>query len=227
MANCNLLNIKSRHNRAFTLMEVLLTIAILASAMAIIGGVLVSSLETRELIEESIVRYEAGPAILRIMAEDIRATFIPVGSPTDKEFFVGRSITSGIYNADRLDFVSTRNSFDPDTGVECDVTEIGYQMLPNYEDASLYRLMRREDPFIDDKPLSGGALAQMYDRVKSLKFEYFDGKEWKHEWNNAKQGGKLPEAVKIELILSLPQTDAADESEPYEPTFSTIVSLPR
>lgn len=208
-------------------MEVLLTIAILATAMAIISGVLVSSIETRDRIEESIARYEVGPAVLRIMAEDIRAAFIPVGTPADKEFFVGRSVTSGIGNADRLDFVSTRNSFDSDTGVECDVTEIGYQMLTNYEDSSLYRLMRREDPFIDDKPLSGGALSQMFNRVKSLKFEYFDGKEWKPDWNLTKQGGKLPEAVRIELILSLPKLGGAEEAEEYEPTFSTTVSLPK
>jgi hypothetical protein len=208
-------------------MEVLLTLALLATAMAIISGVLVSSIETRDRIEESIVRYEVGPAVLRIMAEDIRAAFIPFGSPADKEYFVGRAITSGMGSADRLDFVSTRNSFDPDTGLECDVTEIGYQMLMNFEDSSLYRLMRREDPFIDDKPLSGGALAQMFNRVKSLKFEYFDGEEWKLGWNNTKQSAKLPEAVRIELILSLPQLGGTDESEPYEPTFSTTVSLPK
>ncbi|MDQ7780654.1 MAG: type II secretion system protein, partial [Planctomycetota bacterium] len=57
--------------RAFTLVEVLLTIAILATAMTIISSVLVSSIEARDRIEESIARYEVGPAILRIMTDDI------------------------------------------------------------------------------------------------------------------------------------------------------------
>ncbi|MDQ7779455.1 MAG: type II secretion system protein GspJ, partial [Planctomycetota bacterium] len=156
-----------------------------------------------------------------------RGAFVPHDAPADKEFFVSKSVTAGVGNIDRLDFVSSRNSYDDERECESDVTELGYQLLPNYEETSLYRLMRREDPFIDDKPTTGGSLAQLHDRVKSVKFEFFDGQEWLPEWNNTKKSGKLPEAVRVEIILSMPQLGSISDVEEYEPTFSTTISLPR
>jgi hypothetical protein len=127
-------------------------------------------------------------------------------------------------SGDRIDFISSNVSF----GEETDVgeqnfsvpNEVGYLTLSDPEDSNFMILYKREDLFIDDEPLKGGRLLKLYHRVKSFNVTYFDGEEWKTEWNNKKNGG-LPKAVRIELVLALPHKSA--EGGYQERTYITTI----
>lgn len=60
------------------------------------------------------------------------------------------------------------------------------------------------------------------DGVEKLRFYYFDGKEWKNEWNTDEKA-ILPEFVKIEITLSKGKV----EGEKIKRKFTKIVEIKR
>lgn len=200
-------------SRGFTLLEVLLTVTITAVMIGIIYGVLVATLQARTRLEHTAEIDEAGPVILKLMSDDIMAAFVPPvpeqpppaegePAPENAAYFTGKDNSQGAGDADTLDFVSSRDVWDPTTKRVADFCEVGYFLRTNPDDSAVQILVRREDPYVDDKPASGGTLQEMYKRVKTLKLEYWDGKEWLATWGDQDAQKKaLPQIVKITLVL--------------------------
>jgi type II secretion system protein J len=206
----------------FTLVELMLAILILAIMMSIVYGVLVSTVTAARRIEEITASSEIGPAILTRIRADLESAFLP----KDGEFFLGGKRAGGGADRDRLDFISSEVAYGSENDVEeprfhC-INEVGYQVLDSRKDPNAGILYRREDFFIDADPLKGGHLTEMYDRVRSLSFRYFDGEEWKPEWSS-KAKKSLPKAVEIELKILVTERD----NPAKEQTFKTTVMLLR
>lgn len=211
--------------RGFTLLEVLLTITITAIMMGIIYGVLVSTLQARTHLEKTTEVEEAGPVLLKMISDDIAAAFVPPvpdqpppaegePAPANPAYFLGKDETGAGGDADALDFVSSRDIWDPDTQRVADFAEIGLSLKANDAYPGLSLLVRREDPFIDDKPQGDGILQEMYPRVKSLNLEYWDGEEWQTKWGTEEGQKKvLPRIVRITLVL-VPDEEKAKKNDP-------------
>jgi prepilin-type N-terminal cleavage/methylation domain-containing protein len=199
--------------RGFTLLEVLLTVTITAMMIGIIYGVLVSTLQARQKLEHNAEVDEAGPVLLKLISDDLSAAFVPPvpdqpppaegePAPENPAYFAGKDNSQGAGEADEVNFVSSRDIWDPVTKRVADFCEVGYFLRSNTEDSSMQVLVRREDPYVDDKPASGGTLQEMYKRVKSFKLEYWDGKEWLSTWGDKDDQKKtLPQIVKITLVI--------------------------
>lgn len=208
---------------AFTLLEVLLTVTITAMMIGIIYGVLVSTLQARTRLEHTAEVDEAGPVLLKLISDDIAAAFVPPvpDAPPPAEgqqaepapaYFTGKQSSGGGGDADTLDFISSRDGWDPTTQRVADFLEVGYFLRANPDEAGLSVLVRREDPYVDDKPASGGTLQEMYNRVKSLKLEYWDGTQWLTAWGDQEaQKKKLPQMVKITLVI-VPDAEKAKDA---------------
>lgn len=211
-------------NKGFTLVELMLAILVLAIMMALVYGVVVSTVQAAHRIEEITLGTEIGPSILTRIREDLEAALIP----NDKaEFFAGYDRKGNGGDRDRLDFVSAVMSY----GAERDgedplfhgVNELGYQLQDSRRDANYAVLYRREDYFLDAEPLKGGRLTELYDRVKHFNLEFFDGEKWRTEWSAKKEKNQLPKAVKIELKIVVDERETRD----VEKVYSTIVTFPR
>jgi type II secretion system protein J len=209
-------------DRGFTLVELMLAILILAIMMSIVYGVVVSTVSAARRVEEITASSEVGPAILTRIRADLESAFLP----KDGEFFLGGKRAGGGSDRDRLDFISSEVAYGAENDVEeprfhC-INEVGYQVLDSRKDPNAGVLYRREDFFIDADPLKGGHLTEMYDRVRSLSFRYYDGEEWKPEWSSKVKKG-LPKAVEIELKILVTDRD----NPAKEQTFKTTVMLLR
>ncbi|MCE9583921.1 MAG: prepilin-type N-terminal cleavage/methylation domain-containing protein [Planctomycetes bacterium] len=203
----------AKREGGFTLLEVMLTITITAVMIGILYGVLIATLQAREKIEKAAETDEAGPVVLKLLADDLAAAFVPPvpdapppaeGEPAavNPSYFVGKDASGSAGDADTLDFISSRDVWDPANQRVADFAEVGYFLRPNPDDTTLSILVRREDPYVDDKPASGGTLQEMYNRVKTLKLQYFDGKDWLDKWGDVDAQKKtLPQIVKITLII--------------------------
>ena len=215
----------------FTLIELMLTVAILAGMMAIIYGVLQSTIAAADKVEEINASSEIGPTIMSIIRRDLEEAIL---IDPEKEYFWGRNFSLG-GDADRLDFVTTVTSYGleekPEGAVYISVdkkekfytvNEAGYQARPNDKEAGLFILYRREQLFYDDRPLEGGKLTELYDRVKSFNLQYYDGTQWLDDWNNVTKNKKLPQAVSVKLIITIREGDTSIDKE-YN--FSTIVTM--
>jgi general secretion pathway protein J len=208
------------HSRGFTLIEIILAVALCALVMLLVHGVLTATLQAAERIDEMTHGSEIGPAVLAQIREDIGAAFLP---GTEEDYFVGQERTG----RDRLDFISSSAVFASDgPGSEPkihSVSEIGYQVKegPAAEDGLV--LYRRVDPFVDAEPLRGGRLTALAEQVISFKVSYWSGAEWQTSWVSSKQDDSLPASVRVELKLRVPERLA--EEGYTERTFATIIPL--
>ncbi len=212
-----------RREGGFTLVELMLAVLILAIIMAIIYGVVVATVQAQQRIEEINQASETGPALLGLFREDIEGAFQPKAG-TESFVAIDRKGSTG--DRDRIDFVTGRMAYGPERDAEepafHSVNEVGYQLLESKADPNVAVLYRREDFFLDNEPLKGGRLTELYDRVRHLSFEFWNGDKWLPDWNSKREKDKLPQAVKVELRILVTERD-----EPVEQTFTTTVTFPR
>jgi len=222
----------------FTLLEILITVLITAMVMTAFYGILYSTIEVRDVIDEAIEGSEIGSTLLNSIRQDLDGAFLP---GNDKEYFVGKDIKEMGVERDRLDFVtetiavgkedlegipqSTPDDKDLKKNEEkiFSVSEVGYQLKQNDKEPGFYVLYRRQQLWLDDKPVEGGRLMEIFDRVKSFNIAYYDGTNWLSEWSNIKNKG-LPSAVKIDITISTLSQRGGNTKE-KELTFSTIIKL--
>lgn len=214
----------------------MITLLIFAIIMALVGGILMRTLEAVDMVERIIGSGDAGPAILSLIEKDVVAA-IPYTAKNPGPIFVGQDVPRGAGHADRIDFVAavlsqgTRDdAFLTDTKLTLSpVNEVGYQVRENPEAPGMFKLYRREDFSVDDIPLRGGTLYELHDRVISLNFEYYDGNFWTEQWSVdlAKTGKakEFPKAIRITLELD-EGTLEEENAEPVKGTFRSVVKMP-
>ncbi len=216
----------TRRENGFTLVELMLSILLLAVMMSIIYGAVVSTVEAAHRVEEINQGSEIGPAILSQIREDLEGAFLPA---RDAEWFVALPRKGSTGDRDRIDFVTARMAYgarkDGEDPAFHSVNEVGYQVIDGRPgtDATVGVLYRREDYFIDNEPLRGGHLMEMYDRVRHFHLEFYNGEKWMPDWNSKREKNKLPQAVRIELRIVVNDRD----NKNLEQSFVSIVTFPR
>lgn len=199
-----------RSRRAFTLVEMLVTTAMLAvitvAGFAAFSGGMRSSGKAK--------RFGAmvgrGQMALRAMTADIRAALAHEKvrlTSLDAEY-EGR-------NCDTIDFIIARPNPDRKEPEEGGLSEIGYY-IDSDPDTEAEWLLRREDKTLDDDPLEGGAVSLAGPYVSELNVEFHDGLDWKSGWDDARS---FPRAVRVQIVV-------VDEDEIEKPmVFTTTVSI--
>jgi type II secretion system protein J len=215
-----------RGRAAFTLIEILLAVSLVAIIMAIAYGVVVSTVKAQERIEETTLGTEIGPVLLNQFRQDVEAAFAP---DQETDWFLGQDRKGGVGDRDRLDFVSDV----PSLGAEDayaeprfnNVNEVGYLVDDNRQRPGELVLYRREDLWIDEEPLKGGKLTAVYDRVLTFDIQYWDGEKWVESWSSKASEGSLPPAVKVVVKLLVP--DKSAQNGVVARTYSITVVRPR
>lgn len=225
----------TRHN-GFTLVELVVSVALMSIILVSAYLCLSSAVATRKIVDERAEILQNGRVALSLMTGDLRGAW-----PLSKDIqLVGMQRKVGQMEADNLDFGTHNHT--PQNLREGDFCEVSY-FVDKVKDASSYSLMRRRDASPDDKPLEGGARERIASGVKSLKFEYFDGYKWYAEWGDPQGKAKnqsevvrkantygMPEAVRITLALEgvrkKKKSEDNREENPEPPIiFETVVRL--
>lgn len=212
---------KLTRRRGFTLIELMLAVLILAIMMAIIYGVVVSTVNAARRVEEITAASEIGPAILTQIRIDLESAFLP----KEGEFFLASKRPGPGGSRDRIDFISGVMAYGSQDGVEDarfhSANEVGYQVLDARKEPNVGILYRREDYFINSDPLKGGKLTEIYDRVRSFSLRFYDGDTWRNDWSSKAQKG-LPQAVEIEVRILVPGRDNTEEEQTYKTTVTYL-----
>ena len=210
----------------FTLLEILLSIFLVAIVMSLCYGIVASTIKADERITDLTHGSEIGPAVLGQIRADLDATFLP---DKEAEYFKGTDQKGFSGDRDRLDFVSSVVVFGADQPMAeprfHSVNEIGYQLKESPEHDGEAALYRRVDPFIDAEPTRGGNLTLVCDRVLSFNVEYWNGTQWIVTWLTKQNDGKLPAAIKVELKLRIP--DRQSPSGTSDRMFATVMPMIR
>ncbi len=202
--------------RGFTLLEVLLAVALTALVFALLGGVVVGIIDAERRVTERTQATKYASGILNIMSADLQACYIY----QQDNGFMGQSGSEP-----QLHFITTRDGLpDPETGVRPSTTEVSYILEETDDSDGLYTLYRRTQSPVDETPFEGGTAFEVYDRILEFtpEFQTADG-AWLSDWQAT---DKLPWAVRITLKLidaeALPQ--GADPERIR--AFTTTIFIP-
>jgi prepilin-type N-terminal cleavage/methylation domain-containing protein len=241
----------SAGRRAFTLLELLITLTILGLVLAAVYGALVKTLEVREIIEAETTGPREGLALLELMARDFRGAVLPEPLGSENAPFHGKAArNSDGKDADQVVFIASVTSRfaqdarklrgeeiaglgdeDPDDPesreVRADICEVSYLLKDDPDHPGRMHLFRREDFHVDSNPRKGGAYLRLHSRVRGLRLRYYTGDEGttgrdpEENWK-ASEAKALPVAVEITLTLEVNRAEGEAETDVVEPTRATF-----
>jgi prepilin-type N-terminal cleavage/methylation domain-containing protein len=187
--------------RGFTLVEVVVAtmlVAFVLGSLAMSMGQLGRAKETSRLRLDAYLRADAAMSAIRrdiasvVRSDDLFWTRLLIRSMVVK---------SPIGDLDRDDLLvfntRLRAVYDLDFNGEGMQYETQYRIFENDEGAIL---RQRRDAVPDDYPLAGGIDTPSVEGIIGLRFEAYDGIEWRDDWDSDELG--LPLAVRITLISS-------------------------
>jgi prepilin-type N-terminal cleavage/methylation domain-containing protein len=201
----------------FTLVEVLVTLGLLALVMAMVYGSLWSTVDGITRIEGRTDREQAARILLEMMNRELRSALLT--SDDERLYFLGQDGTANDLPADRLTWVQAAHlKLHPDL-LETETAEVSY-WLESDADGNVF-LYRREDASRDGDPEAGGGIYRLSDAVVGLDFEFYGPQGWTHEWDS-RRNKVLPRVVQISLFLPAESPDP--EAEPIE--IRSLVDIP-
>ncbi len=167
----------------FTLIEVAAAVAIAALILTATYGVVTTTMTSQKRTEQVLGVYKEGAAILALVCEDLRYALYRAEADN----------FSALAETEFPSFHFASLAWDPQGGGR-DTGEVGYELE---RDGDRLRLFRRFAQ-IEGDLAKGGKYTLVSDDIASWKVEYFDGKDWREEWEDSKS---LPLAVGVEFTL--------------------------
>jgi type II secretory pathway component PulJ len=176
----------------FTLMEVVIVMVVLGGVLIVSYRIFLNCLETARRVEKDTVPEKVGEGILTLMRRDLSGTvFKGCTEALDKQVFIGEDRPGPDGDEDSIHFVSTVDPTPREDLLEWEnirtLTMLNYRLEPNQvTNYPAYTLYRKEILDFARRDISNmpGLNYSVYDKVKSLNIEYFDGYEWFHDWDS-------------------------------------------
>ncbi|WP_437335097.1 type II secretion system protein GspJ [Sorangium sp. So ce296] len=203
-------SLRRRRRRAggVTLLEVLVSVAILAIIGTLIYGAFDGMSRSRAGISRISDRYHQGRGAIARISRELQAAFLSRHQPADKNIAVRLTAFTGEDSspADRVDFTAFAHRRLLRNAHESDQCEIGYFGSRDPERDKL-DLVRREAKFIDLEPTRGGVVNVLAEDIESFNVRYLDPVtgEWVDSWDStqpAAQFERLPSQVWVTLVLN-------------------------
>jgi prepilin-type N-terminal cleavage/methylation domain-containing protein len=208
-------------SRGFTLIELMIAIAILGLVFAMLAGSFHSVATGKVQGENRLAIGQESRTVLAGMSDEIRGTVQTALSSPSQVMVVG---AGQMQNHEPLDSL-TISTLDPghrraleDFGAE---DTVSYNTIANPDHRGWYILTRTQQSSL--LTTGGGvpdATVELADNLLALHFRYFDGNQWVESWNSPSlpPGRQLPLAISLDLVL-------AAQNGPTLP-LSTVVTLP-
>jgi general secretion pathway protein J len=213
-------------SRGMTLLEVMVSIAILAMVSILIYGAFDSMARGKkgEAMRADRAR-EGREAVLRI-TRDLSSSFISMHNPANTALITRATAfvaTSG-GNFDRVDFASFAHRRVERDAHESDECEVGYFVTSDPDVDGKMDLVRREQTPMDIDPRKGGVVSVVAEDVEEFDLKYLEPltSQWLDSWDTTQvtgQPGRLPYEISIRLVMK-----GIPGSIPYK--FETKIPMP-
>jgi prepilin-type N-terminal cleavage/methylation domain-containing protein len=214
----------------FTLIEVILVMTMLVLVLTITYGLLLDCLDAERRIEKMTLPEKVGEGILSLVRQDLSGT---IYRNLGQRVFIVVDGGAQPEARDEIRFLSTveptpREESAGGATVAVDVfrtiTGVGYFLRPSpvTDNVSAFTLFRKEITALDQaSPLDApGYNFEIYDKVKSLSFECFDGWEWVTAWDS--ESRILEESQRLQAE----QADAAGITRVSDPARNPAPGSP-
>ncbi len=178
--------------RGFTLIEILLALALLAVVITLIQGTYSGTVKSRERSGAESRQLHTAALVLDRLANEISGAYVDPAQPeaTGLVITVDGDGNAGLAFTARLQPIPTIR---PGGG-----TEVAYFVETEGERT---RLVRRESPDVDGDLAEGGGPYPVLDDLLRFRVQCYDGEQWLDEWDSRERedGSALPRAVSVEL----------------------------
>ncbi len=209
-----------RQERGFTLLELLVAIAISALVLMVVYQTFNGIVDSAARLEEVADLDHMARVSLGIISRELRSAYWkPAGANLNSTLiFSGTDGLAGGAASDELVFTT----FTPLVGltgtVSPNLSVISYELEAAAEEEEFY-LMHSEDTNSLGQSLSQEQRYELAEHVKGLNLRYYDGEddEWMDEWDAGLEN-KLPNAVEIELYF---KTSSGEDQK-----YATSVEIP-
>ena len=209
--------------RGFTLIEVIVSLVLVAGIAAFTFTSLRSSFAMRDYMEQQDATDRSARVALQKIERELRLAFLTKNTTavnTYKTVFVGKN--DG--DLDSLFFATFAHRRMYHGTPEGDQAEVTIWLDDGPDDTKI--LFHRESGRIDEDPDSDGTILPLASGVVKFDLDFLNSQtgDWAEEWDSTgNELNKLPRAVQILLVLQGPDPD--DEDEKVDHTYLTTVLL--
>ncbi len=215
-----------RPRRAFTLIEVMVAVALLTMIGAVVVGTLRNSLKARDMLAQNDGVQQSARVAMERVSRELRLAYL-TSSTTAVNTYQTIFIAQDNDPVDELWFTTLSHRPMYKNTHECDQTEVTIWSEPDPENPNLQVLLHRESSRIDEEPDKGGVILPLAHGVKRFDLRFLNGLdgEWAEEWStiSTETPNRLPRAVKVVLVISAPDLEEPDELVDH--TFVTTILL--
>jgi hypothetical protein len=186
----------SPHRGAFTLIEVVVVLSMLVVVLLTTYQILNNCLQTEKEVTRTQQPEKVGEAIISLVRRDLSGAFFKgVSTQLNHQVFLGIEGGGPTDPQDQVYFLSSvepspREDLEEHEAIRS-ATVIGYFLQPSRASTKYpcQTLFRKEIvDFSGASPLEApGMNYAVYDKVKSLSFEFFDGYEWLYDWSSERE----------------------------------------
>lgn len=196
--------------RGLTLIEVMISVAILALVSTLIYGAFDGMSRARTGLARIDDRYHQGRQALARMSRELQSAFLSAHAPTQIANAVRTTVFVGTDSGsnDRVDFTSFSHRRLMRNIHESDQNELSYFLArdPNSRTTDKIDLVRREQREIDLEPTRGGVVSVLAEDALTFDLSYLDATTgmWGDSWDTTQatgQFGRLPLQMRIRLTL--------------------------
>ncbi len=194
--------------RGMTLLEILVSIAILAMISLLIYGAFDSMSRGKKGEDQRSERARQGRDAVQRMTRDISSAFLSMHNPQNIALSTRTTAFIGYNGApfDRLDFAAFAHKRVEKEAKESDQCEVGFFVVRDPDVQEKMDLVRREQLPMDTDPKRGGVVNVLAEDVELFDVRYLDPLtgQWKESWDSTQalgEANRLPLEVKITLTL--------------------------
>lgn len=195
----------------FTLMEVVIAIAITAFIGVVIGVSFNTTIQNKDIIEGQAEHYRMLRAAMGRMVREIGAAYVSDRYDPKRYRDAYDRPTNFIGTREKLMFSTLAHQRLYADAKESDQMIVEYQVKSSPDPKARGRndLVRREKVLLEERMERGGTEDSLFEGAKKIEFQYWNSerKQWEDEWDTRRTERKsiLPTRVKITLF-------AVDES---------------
>ncbi len=195
-----------RLSRGFTLMEVMIAVAITALMGTVVAMAFQTGFQAKEVVEGDAERYRMLRTAMNRIVREVGSAY--VSDRYDLKRFRDQNDrpTNFVGERDRLLLTTFAHQRLYTDAKESDQAVVEYFVETSHDKGANGRqdLKRRVNPNVGERMDRGGTTDVLYEGIKSLEFAYWDSekKEWDDEWDTRRTERKsiLPTRVRITLV---------------------------
>lgn len=218
--------------RGFTLVELLVAVAVLSFVTMLLYGAFAGMKRSRDGLTRTQGRYREGRLALSRFVRDLSSAYVSQHAPLNAQLNLQKTAFSGhVANpADRLDFNAFSNIRRDRNSHVTDQLEVSYFGGDSLETPGTTDLLRRSSAYLDDKPELGGRVDVVATDIDLFDLSYLDPTTslWSDTWDTTQAAGqpnRLPLQVRVTLVLNGGRRSAVDRGHD-KLRFVTTVTLP-